>query len=78
MESTVRVVLIDPSVYGGLGASEGGDGEGHSLESSETRENMGDDCRGVRMERPSWCPIYTDETMRWLPSGGGGEMTLFR
>lgn len=44
----VRVVLIDPSVHGALGADEGDDGEGHSLEGSETRKDMSEDCQGVR------------------------------
>lgn len=44
-ESTVRVVLIDPSVHRALGVDEGDDRDGHSLEGSEAREDMSEDDR---------------------------------
>lgn len=61
-ESTVRVVLIDPSVQGALGAVEGDGGDGQNFEGSETRKDIGENCQGVQFRsngRSSWRGIYT-------------------
>lgn len=69
-ESTVRVVLIDPSVHGALGADE--DRADHSLEGSETREDMSEDYRlgghpGALFIRTIW---------KWLPSAEDEMRTM--